>query len=152
MKPSPLPAPTSSKLPVKYDPEYLQANRAYLTDVDGDGDRDLVLASNSRLTSPASGVASTDSALRVLANDGAGAFAAVASATLPAASGEDSLQADGVAIGDLSGDGKTDFVLVSYRAPVGQALVGRRVGDIVEVALGDETARIEVLSAETRLP
>jgi hypothetical protein len=107
---------SSTKLPAKSDPEYLQGDRVWLQDVDGDGDPDLVIASPSRLVSPVSGSASTAPAVRIFYNS-SGTFSAPASAVLPAADDQDSSQADGVAFADLTGDGKMDLVLVSAHAP-----------------------------------
>jgi hypothetical protein len=108
---------TSSKLPAKSDPEYLQADRVWLRDVDGDGDFDLVLASASRLVSPTTAQVSTTQALRVFYNGGTGTFTAPTNAVLPDANDQDSSQADGVAIADLTGDGKADLSIVSAYAP-----------------------------------
>ena len=108
---------TATKLPAASDPEYLQANRVYLTDVDGDGDLDLALASASRLVSPTTEVVSASPAVRWFANNGSGTFTAVAAGQYPAADAEDCLQADAVVTADFTGDGKNDVFVVSGRAP-----------------------------------
>ncbi len=50
------------------------------------------------------------------------------------------------------GDSHLGSDVVSYRAPLGQALVGRRAGDRVRFVLGDEARDIEILAVERRLP
>lgn len=42
--------------------------------------------------------------------------------------------------------------VVSYRAPLGQAIVGKREGDSVDMTLGAETSRIEIVSVRVKLP
>jgi hypothetical protein len=108
---------SSSLLPAASDPDYLQADGLVLADADGDDDLDLLLHSNTPLASPGSSTASAVPALRLLRNDGAGAFAADAASPFPARDREDRHQADAVALGDLTGDGKPEVVLVSARAP-----------------------------------
>jgi transcription elongation factor GreA len=49
------------------------------------------------------------------------------------------------------GDSQYGHGVVSYKAPLGQVLVGKRVGDQVEMA-ADGGQQFEVLSIETRLP
>jgi hypothetical protein len=85
--------------------------------VDGDGDLDLALASATRLVSPTTEVVSTAPATRFLANDGSGAFTAVASGQYPAADVDDSLQADAVIVADFTGDAREDVFVVSSHAP-----------------------------------
>jgi hypothetical protein len=108
---------TAAKLPAASDPEFLQANRVYLTDVDGDADLDLALASASRLVSPTTEIVSASPAVRFFANNGTGTFTAVAAGQYPAADAEDSLQADAVVVADYTGDGRSDVFVVSAHAP-----------------------------------
>jgi len=107
---------SAAKLPAKSDPEYLQGDRVWLRDADGDGDADLVVASASRLVSPVTLQSSESPAVRVFYNNGSGTFTAPTNSVLPAADGEDCSQADGVAIADLTGDGAPDLVVVSTHA------------------------------------
>jgi len=41
---------------------------------------------------------------------------------------------------------------VSFQAPVGRALVGRTIGDEVELGEGERRRRYRVISVERRLP
>lgn len=50
------------------------------------------------------------------------------------------------------GDSVQDKHVINYRAPLGQALVGKRPGDIVEFDANDHTQRLEVLAIRKRLP
>lgn len=50
------------------------------------------------------------------------------------------------------GDSHLGDNVVSYRAPLGRALVGHREGDRVHFTLGDEETEIEILSVQRRLP
>jgi VCBS repeat protein/IPT/TIG domain-containing protein len=106
---------SNARLPNASDPEYLQGARIQLADMDGDSDLDLLLVSDTRLVSPTTGQVSTSPALRIFANTG-GTFSAL-SGVLPATEGVDSLQGDGIATGDLTGDGTREIVVVSSRAP-----------------------------------
>ena len=115
---------SASKLPAKSDPEYMQADRLFLADIDGDGDLDLLAASNTRLVSPVTSQIDTTPALRLFTNNGTGTFSALLNA-LPAADGLDSLQCEGVAVGDLTGDGKPEIFAVSGSAPNFQGNGGR---------------------------
>jgi hypothetical protein len=121
---------SGTNLPSPSDPEYLQGTRVYLADVDGDGDLDLVVASVTRIVSPVTGQLASTPALRVFANNGSGGFTAL-TGVLPDADESDQLQADGVAIGDVTGRGKADMLLVSARTPNSGGRGGRmlvRVG------------------------
>lgn len=50
------------------------------------------------------------------------------------------------------GDSVQDRHVINYRAPLGQALVGKRPGDVVEFDANDHTQRLEVLAVRKRLP
>jgi hypothetical protein len=126
----------SGDLPAATDPEYLQGTTLVLADLDGDSDLDLVVASNRPLVSPVTQTVHAGPALRVFLNTG-GVFSAAPAGTLPEADGEDVLQAEGVAVGDLTGDGLVDLAVVARRSPnsPGRALrllVRRGAGFVVE--------------------
>ena len=108
---------SASRLPAPASPDYLHGDRVHLVDFDGNGSRDLVVTSNTRLVHPASGVVSTSPALRIYSNDGSGTFTRVPVGTVAALSDDDTLQCQEAAFGDLTGDGRRDIVLVSTRAP-----------------------------------
>ncbi len=50
------------------------------------------------------------------------------------------------------GDSVQDNSVINYLAPLGQALVGKKAGDVVELNTGASPQRLEVLSVERRLP
>ncbi len=54
----------------------------------------------------------------------------------------------------LLGEGDSHWgpEVVSYRAPLGQAILGKREGDTVEMTVGEETALVEIVSVRTKLP
>ncbi|MCG3134719.1 MAG: hypothetical protein HMLKMBBP_02070 [Planctomycetes bacterium] len=114
---------TATWLPAASDPEYLHAFRAVFADADGDGDQDLLLASTGALTSPGTGTVSDASALRLLRNGGS-SFT-FATGVFPAKSSSDVNQCDGLAVGDLTGDGNVEIVIVSARAPDAGGYAGR---------------------------
>lgn len=112
---------SSARLPSAGDPEYLQADHAMLTDLDGDQIPDLVLSSDVRIVSPQTGQLSSLSAMRVFMNNGNGTFAPPASNPMPSALDSDNQQCRAFAVGDLTGDGAMELVLISTNAPnVGQ--------------------------------
>lgn len=108
---------SASGLPAASDPEYLQADRLFLEDVDGNGTPDLIAMSDIRLVSPVSGTPVDGPATRIFLNDGAGVFSAPPSPLLPAVDRNDRFQANDVAVGDLNGDSKVELVLISPSAP-----------------------------------
>ncbi len=107
---------SATLLPAAGDPEYLQGDRAYFHDTDGDGDDDLVVAGNTKIVSPLTMSVVLTPSLRIFEWD-AGAFAAAAGGVLPAADGDDQLQCEDVGFGDLDGDGDDEMVIVSAGAP-----------------------------------
>ena len=50
------------------------------------------------------------------------------------------------------GDSVQDKHVINYRAPLGQALVGKKPGDIVDFEANGENQRLEIVSVEGRLP
>jgi len=124
---------SASRLPAASGVDFLQGDVAQFADYDADGDLDLVVVSNTRLVSPATGAVSTSSALRIYARDGDGNFARLSVGTLPTADDLDSLQCETAAIGDLTGDGRPDLFLISSRAPN----VGGRAGRVLVWADGE---------------
>jgi len=107
---------SATNLPARSEPEYMQGDRAYLVDVDGDARPDIVIASAARVTSPITSQPASTPALRIFGNDGTGVFTAKTGA-LPAADGLDYLQSAGVAVGDVTGDGRPDIFVLSATAP-----------------------------------
>lgn len=123
-------------LPAASDPEYLQGDRVQLADLDGDDDLDLLVVLTTRVVSPESQTVADSPSLRLFENDGSGSFTAWAADALPGADGEDFLQARGVAVGDVTGDGAPEIVLVSTSPPN----FGERGGRIL-VKVGDAWLR-----------
>jgi hypothetical protein len=121
---------SATKLPAKSDPEYLQGDRVFLADVDGDGRPDIVVASAARIVSPVTLQTATTPALRLFINDGAGKFTALATSALPGPDGADYLQASDVAVGDVTGDNRADIFLVSAQAPNAGGRAGRLLVNI----------------------
>ncbi len=108
---------SDSRLPAVSGADYLQGDVAQFVDYDADGDLDLVVLSDTRLVSPATGSVSTSSALRIYPRDSDGNFGRLSAGTLPAADELDSSQCESAAFGDLTGDGRPEIFLVSSRAP-----------------------------------
>jgi hypothetical protein len=106
----------SSALPAASDPDYLQGGRLRFADADGDGDSDLFVLSATVLMSPTTSTPSTGPSLRLLVNGG-GTFTRAAAGTLPGTDGSDQLQGADFTVGDLSGDGKPEVVILSTLAP-----------------------------------
>jgi hypothetical protein len=117
---------SAAKLPAVSDPEYLQGDHVHLVDMDGDADLDLVVSSVNRIVSPATAEIVATPSIRLFTNDGSGAFTRRIG-VFPLGDGVDQLQADALAIGDLTGDGAPDVLLVSARAPN----VGERGGRLL---------------------
>jgi hypothetical protein len=107
---------TATRLPAPAEPEYLQGERIWLADVDGDARPDIVVASAARVVSPITSLPASIPATRVFRNNGSGVFAS-ATSWLPGADGSDYLQSNGVAVGDVTGDGRAELFLVSAQAP-----------------------------------
>ncbi|MCK6481725.1 MAG: VCBS repeat-containing protein [Planctomycetaceae bacterium] len=114
--------------------EFFQARAVALGDLDGDSDLDLVLATSDRIAgkqiviSPASGGGYTyavndviEPALRILANDGKGAFRFASQFVLPGwtapPSGQENFQASALALADFDNDGHLDIALTNQAAP-----------------------------------
>ncbi len=126
---------SDSVLPSPTGPEFLQGSVARFIDVNGDDEVDLVIASPTRLVTPDSGSVSFNPATRVFENDGSGVFDETDRFTFPDPIGNDAHQANAFAIGDLSGDGDAEFVLLKTTAPVIDESATR-----VLVSVGDDYA------------
>jgi hypothetical protein len=105
---------TSSWMPAAASPEFWQANRMALADLDKDGDLDLVLlhslGTDAFNTKPPS---FSKTALRVLRNDGTGhGFKDVTATAIPALPGSgDNFRGTALAIRDVDGDGWPDILV-----------------------------------------
>jgi hypothetical protein len=105
---------TTTWMPAASSPEFWQAERLALRDLDGDGDLDLVLlhwaGTDAFTTSPPS---FSSTALRVLRNDGTGTgFVNVTTAAVPALPGDgDNFRGYALAVRDVDGDGKVDILV-----------------------------------------
>ncbi len=115
---------SAARLPAASDPEYFQATRLVVANADGDSDLDLFVVQNTPIASAVTGSISSTSALRFLVNSG-GTFSVPSGTPLPGADGNEANQAEGVAVGDLTGDGAAEIFLVSGRAPVTASYAGR---------------------------
>lgn len=103
---------TSTWMPAGVSPEFWQADRLALADLDGDLDLDLVIMHGTSTDDFLPGAPSfTSSALRILRNDGTH-FANVTSTALPAlpASG-DNFRGAALAVRDVDGDGFADILV-----------------------------------------
>ncbi len=109
---------TSTWMPNGAGDDYRQADRLALTDVDGDGDADLVLLSSAGLSAwRGTAGGGSASALRVLRNDGS-RFVDVGASALPALAGGDDLRGSGLAVRDLDGDGRVDILVATPDARI----------------------------------
>jgi len=122
---------TSTFLPAASTPEFFQAHRVRLADLNGDGRLDIVLLLEQDLNAFQSTPAYTRHALRVLRNDGAGAsprFSNVTTQVLPGLRNEDdeNYRGSALVIGDVNGDGSTD-ILVGATAYVPRTQTGTRL-------------------------
>jgi hypothetical protein len=114
--PSRVPASYGSTHP--YSMEYWQADALAVGDLDGDGDRDVVLgrSQSSYWYDTSTYGYRFEPAIRILANDGQGFFTEATASFLPAksflqGSPDTILSAESVVLGDLDGDGSQDLVV-----------------------------------------
>lgn len=126
----------SSSLPAASGAEFLQGDRLLVADADGDTDLDILVGSSTPLSTPGSGTLSSASALRLLLNS-SGTFSAAGGGTFPAADRQDRSQCEAFALGDLSGDGNPELVLVSSLAPN----AGERAGRVLRGGATDTWVR-----------
>ncbi len=122
---------TATWMPTVTAPEFYQATRLVVVDLDDNGYPDLVLVHESSVDAYQGPPGHNRYALRVLSNDGS-AFTDVTAASLPAlpTTNDDNLRADALVVGDVDGDGVPDIVLgsvVPIRKNVGGALRSTRL-------------------------
>ena len=139
---------TSTWLPAASGDEFWQAHRLLFQDLDGDGDRDLVLLHRRALNAHRFNPSDTPTApargsLRILRNDGAAAgFTDVTATALPAALA--GFRGMAIAAGDIDQDGRVELVVGTREALVdgqGRALPSTRIlwgGDGLVFTLRDE--------------
>lgn len=108
--------------------DYLQGASLALGDLDGDGDLDLVVTTESKFSNPdqvtygsypqVHAFGTPYPSTRVFLNSGTGRFT-ISDGAMPngRGMGEDLLQGNTVALGDLDGDGDLDLVLSSRKQP-----------------------------------
>ncbi len=109
---------TATWLPAGGQPEFFQAHRLVLEDLDGDGDRDLVLLHELSVDAYLGVATFGRHALRILRNDhnpvaGTGGFVDVTSSSLPAlpTDSNDNLRGGALAVRDVDGDGRKDILV-----------------------------------------
>lgn len=114
---------TGSWMPQGSSPEWYQATRVALADLDGDGDPDVVLAHEEGVDLYQGPATYTRLALRVLRNDhdpatGQGGLTDVSAAVLPGlgSASNDNLRARALRIADVDGDGALD-ILIAVTSP-----------------------------------
>ena len=104
-------------MPAVSYPEFWQANRMALADLDADGKNDLVLLHEH----PLDGSTTTTSSLRVLQNQGT-SFLDVTSSALPSVplsgTADDNLRGTSLAVADVDGDGNLDLLVGTTEALV----------------------------------
>lgn len=107
---------TDSWMPGPSGSEYWQADRLLVTDLDGDGDPDMVLVHRSGIDAWTGTPSHGTSALRILRNGGEGTgFVDVTAAALPsvplAGTANDDLRGSALSVLDFDGDGLLDLVV-----------------------------------------
>jgi len=110
---------TSTWMPAAAPPEFWQANRLALVDLDKDGKKDLVLLHATGIDAFGSSTPSfSQSALRVLHNTGT-AFVDVTATAIPALPGNgDNFRGIALAVRDVDGDGWPDIIVGTTEALV----------------------------------
>lgn len=132
---------TANVLPAASSPEYLQAHRVRVADLDGDGDLDIVLLHRSDLNAFQSSPSFVRHALRILRNDGASAtprFSNVTTTALPAIGidgSNENYRGGALAVADVNGDGYLD-ILVGATTDIPTAQDGTRLA-ATRLLLGD---------------
>lgn len=117
---------TATWLPSGSQPEFWQADRIALDDLDGDGDPDLLLLVRDSLDAYLGTPTYGRSALRVLRNDRT-RFVDVTVSALPAvnAGSLDNFRGETIAVRDVNGDGRKDILIgttENLTGPAGQTL------------------------------
>src|SRR5262249_37580503 len=104
---------TSTWMPAPNAPEFWQANRVALVDLDNDGRKDLVLLHSQGVDAYLGTTAHTRTALRILKNTPSPTrFVDVTSTAIPALPGNgDDFRGTALAVKDVDGDGWPDILV-----------------------------------------
>jgi hypothetical protein len=110
---------STARLPAPTQGDLLAGDAIVLGDVDGDGDRDLVLTGDGpSLRSSSAPEYVSGAKTRILANGGSGSFTNVTATFFPPPKSGDDRGGIALALGDVDGDGRQDLVLTTCAALV----------------------------------